>query len=218
MLLPSTPPLLLSDTLRLRGGLSLAGCASSALASYHAALAVAPLATNTASAAGLAVVSDSIAQTLTPSTPTTSWDFERSAWMAVWGAVMSGALIFYWLRFLSLLFPHARTSAAQLVGKVFVNQLVMSPGLNGAFFAFVIWTRTAPKLAMDAAKRRLLRDKFRADLLSTIARSCVFWSVVQTTNFRFLPQQYAVVWTNGAFVIWTTFLSLIGNRAPVKKN
>ena len=69
----------------------------------------------------------------------------------------------------------------------------------------------------DAAKRRLLRDKYRADLLSTIARSCVFWSVVQATNFRFLPQQYGVVWTNGAFVIWTTFLCLIGNRAPVKK-
>ena len=116
-----------------------------------------------------------------------------------------------------MLFPHARTSATQLVGKVFINQLVMSPGLNGAFFAFVIWTRTAPKLAMNAAKQQLLRDKYRADLLPTIVRSCLYWSVVQATNFRFLPQQYGVVWTNGAFVIWTTFLCLVGNRAPVKK-
>ena len=203
---------------RLRGGYT---WASAAVGAYNSALAAAPLATNTASAAGLAVVSDGIAQTLSrhpPSVPTTpAWHFERSAWMAVWGALASGVLIFYWLQFLSSLFPSARTSAAHLIGKVFVNQLVMSPGLNGGFFAFVIWTRTAPRLLMTVAKRRMLIDKYRTDLLATCARSCAFWSVVQAVNFRCLPPQYGVLFTNAAFVIWTTYLSLVGNRTVRKQ-
>ena len=32
----------------------------------------------------------------------------------------------------------------ELVGKVFVNQLFMSPGLNGGFFALVTFTRMPP--------------------------------------------------------------------------
>ena len=209
--LPSPSPQL--SPLRLRGGYGLVGSAGSALACYNSALAAAPLTVNVLSAAGLAVVSDGIAQSLSTSSSPSAWDMERSAWMSVWGAAISGALIFYWLQLLNLFFPLAKTSIAQLSGKVCVNQLIMSPGLNGGFFAFVIWTRTAPRLVMNAAKRRMLRDKYRSDLLATCARSCAFWSVVQTINFRCLPLQYGVVFTNMAFVIWTTYLSLIGNRA-----
>ena len=199
--------------LRLRGGFGLVG---GAIASYNNALALAPLQTNMASAASLAVLSDSIAQGLAPrENGPAVWDFERSAWMSVWGAIMSGAVIFYWLRFLTWLCPLARTSLSQLGLKVFVNQLVMSPGLNGGFFAFVVWTRTAPRLAFNVAKRQQLMAKYRADLLTTCLRSCYFWSVVQTVNFRVLPPQYGVLFTNAAFVLWTTYLSLVGNR-PAK--
>lgn len=202
--------------LRLRGGLNLAICAEHALASYGQVLSTAPLVTNVASAAGLAVISDSIVQTAT-SPPDARWDFERSAWMAVWGGVVSGAIIYYWLIWLGAKFPSARTSTLQLVGKVFVNQLVMSPGLNGGFFAFVIWTRTLPRLLFTAAKRRMLLDKYRQDLLPTIMRSCVFWSVVQAVNFKVVPARYGVLMTNAAFVVWTTYLSFVGNRAAAKK-
>ena len=195
--------------LRLRGGYGI-------IAAYNRALLTAPLATNSASAAGLAVVSDSIAQTLARvdgSDGASPWDLERSAWMAVWGAFVSGVVIFFWLQWLGSLFPHARTSLAQLAAKVFVNQLVMSPGLNGGFFAFVIWTRTAPRLVMTAPKWRQLISKYRADLLPTCIRSCAFWSVVQTINFRALPPHLGVLFTNAAFVVWTTYLSLVGNRS-----
>ena len=90
----------------------------------------------------------------------------------------------FWLQLLSRLFPNARTSAAQLVSKVFVNQLAMSPGLNGGFFAFVIWTRTAPRMRMNASKWSQLVDKYRRDLLPTIVRSCLFWSVVAVVLTR----------------------------------
>ena len=137
--------------------------------------------------------------------------------MAVWGGVMSGAMIYYWLRFLGYLFPLASTSNHQLVSKVFVNQLIMSPGLNAAFFAFVIFTRTAPRCVMNAAKRQLWISKCKRDLLATMARSMCFWSVVQGINFKVLAPQYGVLFPNLAFVIWTTYLSLVGNRGRVKR-
>ena len=97
-----------------------------------------------------------------------------------------------------------------------MNQFFMSPGLNGGFFAFVIWTRTAPKLLMTSDKRAQLMAKFKQDLLPTCARSCVYWTIVQGINFKLLPEKYGVLFVNAAFVVWTTYLSLIGNRAASK--
>ena len=213
--LPTSLPLL-----QLRGGFG-AGVATSAFESYTGLLATAPLATNCISAACLGMLSDGIAQSLAPCASDAfcdevvavkTWDFERTAWMSVWGAAVSGGVIFFWLRLLATLFPSARTSTAQLISKVFVNQLVMSPGLNGGFFAFVVWTRTAPRMRMDASKWSQLVDKYRRDLLPTIMRSCLFWSAVQSVNFTIIPPQFGVLWTNAAFVLWTTYLSFVANR------
>ena len=42
--------------------------------------------------------------------------------------------------------------------------------------------------------------------------SNIFWSCVQTLNFRVLPDRLTVLSTNFFFVIWTTYLSIVGNR------
>ena len=136
--------------------------------------------------------------------------------MAVWGGAVSGLLIFFWLGWLGTLFPRARTSVAQLFFKVLVNQAVFAPFLNGGFFAFVIWTRAQPRLSLNDAKRRLLLATWRQDLLPTVLRAGAFWSVMQSINFRLVPVRYSVLFTNAAFVLWNTYLSLVGNRAATK--
>ena len=42
----------------------------------------------------------------------------------------------------------------------------------------------------------------------------MFWSIVQSINFRVIPLEYGVLFNNAAFVVWTVYLSLVGNRAP----
>ena len=198
--------------LRLRGGAALIGPLSpgALFNSYSCLLAAAPLQTNTITAAGLAVLSDSIAQKLEPSSA--GYDRERGAWMLVWGAGAYGALVHYWMIFLTWLWPHARTQWAHTIGKVATNQATLSPALNAIFFAFVIWTRTKPRLRIDLGKRQQLMFKYRADLLPTCLRSTGYWACMQTINFRVIPMRFSVLWVNCAFVFWTTFLSLIGNR------
>ena len=189
-----------------RGGF---GLAAPLIDGYRAALATAPLCTNVATAACLAMTSDAVAQSLGPTDG--GWDAPRTAWIAVWGGAVSGYMLQYWFKWLRLLFPLYKTSNLSLVGKVFVNQLVMSPGLNAGFFAFVILTRDAPVLRMPRAKRAAFAQKIKADLPSTVARSCVYWSIVQTFNFRLLPESYTVFVTNAAYLVWTTYLSVIAN-------
>ena len=186
----------LPPVLALRGGSPLA-----LLGPYNRALVAAPLLTNTVTAAGLSVLSDGVAQRLESGA---AWNVERGAWQAVWGAVISGAMLFFWFKMLALWFPRARDSVTHLVLKVCVNQIVMSPGLNGGFFAFVMLTRMRPKLQFGAEKRRAYAAKCRQDLLPTCLRSCVFWTLVQTLNFRVLPPELTTVSTNVFFLIWTT--------------
>lgn len=180
--------------------------------SYTNLLAKAPLRTNMVTAACLAMTSDTVAQRLCADTDECApHDVPRTAWIAVWGSVMSGAMLQQWFRLLRYLFPLYKTNNMQLAGKIFVNQLVMSPGLNAGFFAFVILTRDSPVLRFNAEKRRVYRRKISADLPATCLRSCVYWSIVQTFNFRLLPPKYTVVATSAAYLVWTVYLSLIAN-------
>ena len=79
------------------------------------------------------------------------------------------------------------------------------------FFAFVILTRDPPILRFNAEKRREYGRKIRADLPATCLRSCVYWSIVQTFNFRLLPPKYTVIATSAAYLVWTVYLSLVAN-------
>ena len=185
--------------------------------SFNRLLSFAPVSTNVVSAALLCALSDWIAQTLEPSS--TKFDRERWLWMVAWGATVSGAFVYFWLQFLGRLYPLARTSLSQLVCMVATDMVLETTLLNSGFFAFVIWTRVEPKLRIGRSperrgwKRSQLMDKYRTDLFETIKRATFFWTCVQTLNFRFCPPRYGALLVNVAFVFWTTYLSIVGNRA-----
>jgi hypothetical protein len=179
---------------RLRGGAAAALTLPPLLHHYRGALIAAPICTNVISAAGLSLTADGMTQMLERrmskrvEAPRATWDWGRSAWITVWGASISGYMLFFWFRLLAYLFPQAATSGTQLVLKVALNQVVMSPTLNAGFFSFVIWTRVEPRLRFNGAKRATLLNKLKTDLPQTIRRSCYFWGVAQTINFRFMPR------------------------------
>ena len=126
---------------KLRGGFG-----GGLLESYTNLLARAPLRTNMVTAACLAMTSDAVAQRLCLDTEAkldecAVYDYPRTAWIALWGSVVSGAMLQQWFVLLRWLFPLYKTSNWQLAGKVFVNQLVMSPGLNAG--CSPVWQSTS---------------------------------------------------------------------------
>ena len=70
---------------------------------------------------------------------------------------------------------------------------------------------SSPILRFNADKRKAYGKKLRADLPATCLRSCVYWSIVQTFNFRLLPPKYTVIATSAAYLVWTVYLSLVAN-------
>ena len=184
---------------------------------YCAALNKNPIATNCATAAALSVASDAIAQSVERRGSTDSTkkhDTSRSLWMALWGFIMSGLMIHYWFIFLNGLFPVEGLTLVGALKKVMVNQLVMSPGLNGLFFTFATYTRGD---VVGGDKKAFLGRKLATDLLPTIKRSCVYWGTVQLVNFLFVPTTFSVLYTNFGFLIWTTYISLVGYRKVATK-
>jgi len=205
LLLRTAPPIL-----ALRGGFN-------PFSAYGHALATAPLKTNVLTATTLSVLADGIAQTISIySDGQPAWNYARSRWQVVWGALVSGFAMYYWFGFLGRLFPAARTSALELAKKLFVNQLFLSPGLNGGFFFFITLTRIPPVGWMNGEKWAALKSKFASDLLTVCMRSNAFWICVQTLNFSVFPASVTVLSTNLFFVIWTVYLCIVGNRAPAK--
>ena len=133
--------------------------------------------------------------------------------MVPWGALVSGYAMVKWFTFLGGLFPDAATSAIELVKKVFVNQMVLSPGINAGFFAFVILTQVPPIARMSGANWSELKAKLKKDLWPTFMQGNLYWSCVQTLNFKVLPASLTVLSTNVAFLIWTAYLCIVANRA-----
>ena len=138
----------------LRGGFG-----GALLESYTNLLAKAPLRTNMVTAACLAMTSDCTAQKLCAddgkAEACAPYDYPRTAWIALWGSVVSGAMLQQWFVLLRYLFPLYKTSNWQLAGKVFVNQLVMSPGLNAG--CSPVWQSTRRFHAIDATLSQVLR-------------------------------------------------------------
>ena len=94
---------------KLRGGFG-----GGLLESYTNLLARAPLRTNMVTAAALAMTSDCVAQKLCAddgkAEACAPYDYPRTAWIALWGSVVSGAMLQQWFVLLRYLFPLYKTS------------------------------------------------------------------------------------------------------------
>jgi Mpv17 / PMP22 family len=205
-------------------------------AEYVKSLQTRPFVTNIATASSLSVLSDSISQHFERSkaadgsstgvvdsgkqsgSATVSrkpgHSFYRSLCMSIYGAVVYGWLIIYWFKFLNWLVPVEGMTMLKALKKVFINQLVMSPLLNSLFFTYVIFTRDLVSPIKD--KIATWKLKMQRDLVPTMARSCVYWGIAQFINFYYISvlygKEFQLLYTNTAFVLWTTYVSYIGYR------
>lgn len=135
----------------------------------------------------------------------------RSLTMAIYGALVSGMIVSLWFRFLNGLISPKDISGRGIALKVFINQLVMSPFLNTAFFSWVVFTRDFS--SSFQFKLHILREKLKKDLRPTIARSLFFGTITNTVNFsNVFEAKYQVIFTNLVFLFWTAYLSFIGFR------
>jgi len=133
-----------------------------------------------------------------------------------WGVVVTGGFVYHWLRFLDRVFPPAGQTVQRVFTKIAVNQALMSPGLNGAFFG--VSTARSNDLLAAAGREQWLRDwraKINKDLLDTVIQSNCLWCPAHVVNFYFVPPQHRVLFTSGIFFAWTSWLSMVGYRKDI---
>ena len=195
---------------------------------YSGCLLAQPLLTNIVTASSLCILSDSISQNFEQTRAATSvreaekkgltapkvakHSWYRSFCMSVYGAIVYGWLTTYWFKFLNHVVPQEGITMALVLKKVFINQLFMSPTLNGMFFTYVTITRDFT--STFAQKIIQVQLKLKRDLIPTIKRSCVYWGIVQFINFSYIATKFQLLYTNSAFVIWTTYIAFIGFKKP----
>jgi Mpv17 / PMP22 family len=182
---------------------------------YVSSLSTNPMLTNVATAGVLAVCSDCISQNIEIAgakklKEVRPFSFYRSFCMSVYGASVLGWFVSHWFNFLNYLVPKQDITLPRVFLKVFINQLCMSPFLNSLFFGYVIFTRDFKNSL--GQKVVIYKQKLDKDLLPTIMRSCVYWSIVHIYNFLSCPPQYQLLYTNMAFVIWTAYISFVGYK------
>jgi Mpv17 / PMP22 family len=191
---------------------------------YSKCLQAQPLLTNVITASALCVLSDFISQSFERSKANASFESDRilgkttssvprhslyrSLCMGVYGATVYGWLITYWFKLLNSIVPQENITFLLVLKKVTINQFFMSPILNSLFFTYVTLTR---ELKSDLAQKiRSVKMKLGKDLIPTIKRSCVYWGIIQTINFSSVPTSYQLLYTNSAFVMWTTYIAFVG--------
>jgi len=182
-----------------------------------------PMFTNIATASILAVFSDSISQNIeikakksaisdadTKNYESPKFSLYRSFCMSIYGAGVLGWFVSIWFKFLNSIIPRENINLSKALVKIAINQALMSPILNSFFFGYVIFTRdfihTVPE------KISLFKKKIQKDLIPTIIRSTVYWTIAHLYNFLILNPKYQLLYTNSAFVIWTIYLSIVGYR------
>ena len=191
---------------------------------YSKCLQAQPLLTNVITASALCVLSDFISQSFERSKAKASFESDRilgkmtssvprhslyrSLCMGVYGATVYGWLITYWFKLLNSIVPQENITFLLVLKKVTINQFFMSPILNSLFFTYVTLTR---ELKSNLSQKiRSVKMKLGKDLIPTIKRSCVYWGIIQTINFSSVPTSYQLLYTNSAFVIWTTYIAFVG--------
>ena len=202
------------------------------ISSYQNLLTSKPLLTNMITASVLAVASDSVSQKIERITPKQqinlvqknenkspsngvqqiqlNHSYYRSSTMAIYGALVFGAFVTYWMKILNGWFPLHGMTLQRLLVKIFVNQLFMSPFLNALFFSWVVFTRDFKSSLVE--KLDTLNKKVVNDLVATIKRSCIYWTIVHLFNFSIIPYQYQLLCINLEFFLWTMYLSWVGYR------
>jgi Mpv17 / PMP22 family len=191
---------------------------------YSKCLQAQPLLTNVITASALCVLSDFISQSFERSKANASCESDRmlgkttssvprhslyrSLCMGVYGATVYGWLITYWFKLLNSIVPQENITFLLVLKKVTINQFFMSPILNSLFFTYVTLTR---ELKSNLSQKiRSVKIKLGKDLIPTIKRSCVYWGIIQTINFSSVPTSYQLLYTNSAFVVWTTYIAFVG--------
>jgi hypothetical protein len=119
----------------------------------------------------------------------------------VQGGALVAPVLGFWYGQLNILIP-AKTTAGAL-GRLFLDQALFAPCFVSVFLSSLLLLNGTPELIVP---------KLKQDLLSTVTANWALWIPGQFLNFRFVPPEFNLLFSNILALIWSTYLSWAGSR------
>ncbi|WWC73853.1 uncharacterized protein I206_107825 [Kwoniella pini CBS 10737] len=154
----------------------------------------------------LAQTSTMLLHTPTPSSPTPSYDPERTLRFAIYGMAM-GPLIGRWMRVLERSIPvkiGTQGAGLGLAKRVAADQLIMAP------FGLTLFITSMG--IMEGRDWQGISDKFSDMYMPALIANWKVWPLIQTINFKLMPIQYRVPFQSTCGIAWTLYLSLLNAK------
>lgn len=173
---------------------------------YDAALTATPIRTKVATSFSILTGADVVRQLAVERRPTL--DAARTARMAAWGATVHPIWIHYWFQCMEAWRPSYavitaanRGAVARLtLQKVAVDTLSGSPAFIAMFLAIAAALESRGSLAA-------VREKLRADWLSTACAAWSFWPAAHLVSLSVIPVHWRLLYINVLSLGWGTYLS-----------
>ncbi|OCF73374.1 hypothetical protein I204_06606 [Kwoniella mangroviensis CBS 8886] len=161
----------------------------------------------------LNTIADALAQTSsiilhdpTPTSPTPSYDPERTLRFAIYGMAM-GPLIGHWMRLLERAIPvriGSKGAGLGLAKRVAADQMIMAPFGMSLFISSMGF--------MEGKSLEGIKDKFSDMFYPALIANWKVWPLIQTINFKLMPIQYRVPFQSTCGIAWTLYLSLLNAK------
>ena len=106
-----------------------------------------------------------------------------------------------WYHQLNIMIPGANTAGA--LGRLFLDQALFAPCFVTLFLSSLLCLNGTPELIIP---------KLKQDLFNTVTANWALWLPGQFINFRYIPPQFNLLFSNMIALVWSTYLSWAGSR------
>jgi len=131
------------------------------------------------------------------------YDWHRTLKFFFLGGVVVGPALHHWYSFL-VRFSPAQTTAGALK-RLALDQLVFAPTFIPVFFSGLQFLDGNFDL-------KQLRGKLERDYVDTLVANYLLWVPAMLINFRLVPMQYQVLFSNAVGFGWNVFLSAVSHK------
>ncbi|KAK8812469.1 hypothetical protein WA158_007703 [Blastocystis sp. Blastoise] len=179
------------------------------IATYSRLLASHPIITKAVTSSILAGAGDICAQKFFPNEPNKPFDWNRHFRMLTVGFGFA-VLTHEWFKILPKIFPGE--GGTVLFKKVALDQVFYTPFLDVILYFSLSFMENPHARQPDAGIQ-----KTKECLWPTLRANYMVWPLLQFINFKFIPQQFQVLYMNVFIFFWNIFLSKIANGGLKKK-
>lgn len=134
-----------------------------------------------------------------------SYDLERTARLCLWSIFVGTPIGHFWYMFLDRnICPATPTAGRAVLGKLALDQLVMSPAGLALFF----WGIKLLEGGTLQEARANVASKFGPTLMANY----VLWPAANFVNFRFIPSEQRILYINVIALFWTAYMSHMASK------